>query len=175
MCGVVKCCSKIVAPIVRSLDILAPLVDFIIRLWIARYFFFAGIDKIQNWSDTVQLFHCGYAVPFLSPTLAAGIGSGADILLSVLLFLGLGGRVSILIFFLYNAIVASSIPHLWTPEGAGGLALHVGWGMLLAMLMVHGPGKLSIDHLIAKWHKRNSDRLEGERMRRFTDLSGNGK
>lgn len=164
--------SKVIAPIVRTLDLLAPYIDFIIRLWIARFFFDAALTKIDNWSQTLLAFQHQYTVPFLSPQIAATIGTGAEIILSVLLVLGLGGRISILIFFLYNAIVAASFPHLWTPEGAGGLAMHTSWGLLLALLMVHGPGKLSLDYLISKWHQRNRDRLESDRMRRFNDMSG---
>ncbi|MDF1655272.1 MAG: DoxX family protein [Coxiellaceae bacterium] len=172
MNGFVRGCSKVVAPIVRVLDLIAPLIDLIIRIWIARFFFEAAIMKMGSWQQTILMFQHQYHVGFLSPAAAAVIGTGAELVLSLLLVLGLGGRISILIFFLYNAIVAASFPHLWTPEGAGGLAMHVSWGLLLALLMVHGPGKISLDHLIARWHQRNSDRLESDRMRRFHDMSG---
>ncbi len=171
----VRCGSKVVGPIVRFLDLIAPLVDLMIRIWIARFFFVAALQKLDNWPQTLLAFKHLYSVQFLSPAVAAGIGSGAEIILSVLLVLGLGGRISILIFFLYNAFAALSFPHLWTPEGAGGLAMHVSWGLLLALLMVHGPGKLSLDYLIGKWHQRNRDRLESDRMRRFNDMSGGAK
>lgn len=172
MNGFVRGGSKIIAPIVRVLDVIAPVIDLVIRIYIARFFFEAALGKIDNWQQTLLAFQHLYTVPFLSPALAAFIGTGAEIILSILLVLGLGGRISILIFFLYNAIVAASFPHLWTPEGAGGLAMHVSWGLLLALLMVHGPGKLSLDHLIAKWHQHNSDRMESDRMRRFNSMSG---
>ncbi len=172
MNGFMRGSSKVVAPIVRVLDLIAPLIDLIIRIWIARFFFEAAIAKMASWQQTLVLFQHQYNVGFLSPSAAAVIGTGAELVLSLLLVLGLGGRISILIFFLYNAVVAASFPHLWTPEGAGGLAMHVSWGLLLALLMVHGPGKISLDYLISRWHQRNSDRLESDRMRRFHDMSG---
>ncbi len=171
MSGFVRGCSKVVAPIVRVLDLIAPLIDLIIRIWIARFFFEAAITKMGNWQQTILMFQHQYSVGFLSPQVSAVVGTGAELILSLLLVLGLGGRISILVFFLYNAIVAASFPHLWTPEGAGGLAMHVSWGLLLALLMVHGPGKISLDHLISRWHERNRDRLESDRMRRFHDMS----
>ena len=124
--------------------------DLAARVWVGWIFFKAGLVKIQAWQSTLFLFQNEYHVPLLSPVVAAYIGTAAEIILPILLVLGLGGRVTILIFFIYNAIAVFSYPHLWTPEGAMGLAQHINWALLLGLLMFHGPGKLSVDY----WIKR---------------------
>lgn len=139
-----------IRPILKLLDFITPLIDLSARWWIAYIFFKAGVLKIMSWQSTIMLFTHEFSVPFLSPYFAALIGTGAELVLPILLFLGLGGRLSILIFFIYNAIATLSYPHLWTPEGGQGLAQHINWGLLLALLMAHGSGKLSIDYWLKK-------------------------
>ena len=95
---------SVLGPVFRFLDFLTPVGDLAARWWVAYIFFQAGILKIMSWETTVMLFTHEFSVPFLSPYLAALIGTGAELVLPVLLFLGLGGRISILIFFIYNAV-----------------------------------------------------------------------
>jgi len=141
---------NVLRPILKLLDFLTPIGDLAARWWVAYIFFKAGILKIMSWETTIMLFTHEFSVPLLSPYFAAVIGTGAELILPILLFLGLGGRISIVIFFAYNAVAAISYPHLWTPEGAQGLAQHINWGLLLGLLMFHGPGKLSIDYWLKK-------------------------
>ena len=96
------------------------------------------------------LFQYVFHVPLLSPTWAAVLGTGAELILPILIVIGLGGRISILIFFIYNLIAMISYPFLWTPDGAQALAQHINWGLLLGLLMCHGSGKLSLDYWIRK-------------------------
>jgi putative oxidoreductase len=86
----------------------------------------------------------------LSPTFAAILGTGAELILPVLLVLGLGGRLSIAIFFIYNMMAVISYHYLWTPEGAMGLDQHINWGLLLAMMMTRGYSKYSLDYWLSK-------------------------
>lgn len=145
-------------PFFWVLDKLTPIGDLCARLWVAKIFFMAGLLKIQGWEETLMLFEHEYSVPFLSPFNAALIGTGAELLLPILLVLGLGGRLIIFIFFMYNIIAMVSYPHLWTPDGALGLDQHISWGLLLALLMFHGSGKLSLDYLIRKKHGHHLER-----------------
>lgn len=144
--------AKFLKPFINAFNWLAPLGDLLARLWVAKIFFMAGLTKITNWYGTMALFQYEYHVPFLPPAAAAVIGTGAELVLPVLLAIGLGGRFMILIFFVYNAVAAFSYPFLWTPEGAMGLDQHINWGLLLMLLMFHGSGKLSIDHWLYKRH-----------------------
>jgi len=142
--------SKLIATILKTLDFLTPVGDLIARVWVANIFFKAGWVKLMNWSSTLNLFSHVYHVPIVPPTLAAILGTFAEIVLPILLVLGLGGRIMIMIFFIYNLIAVVSYDFLFTPEGTAGLAQHINWGLLLLLLMLHGPGKLSVDYWLRK-------------------------
>ena len=87
---------------------LAPLVDLTIRLYVSWIFFKSGLLKIQLWESTVNLFEYEYAVPLLSPNLAAILGTAAELVLPVLVALGLAGRVSALALFVFNIVAVIS-------------------------------------------------------------------
>ena len=144
---------SLVTRVIKALKALSPLGDFLARLWIAKIFFESGLSKIGDWPGTLALFTNMYQVPFLSPAIAAYMGTAAELILPILLLAGLGSRISILIFFIYNLVCVISYNFLWTPQGTEGLDQHICWGLILAMLMFHGPGKISLDHLIAKRFK----------------------
>ena len=146
----VKIIAKIMRPFLKMLDWLTPVADLLARIWVAQIFFRAGLVKLQAWQSTLLLFQHEYQVPLLSPHLAAILGTAGELVLPVLLVLGLGGRLMVFIFFVYNAVAAISYPFLWTPDGAQGLAQHISWGCLLMLLMCHGSGKLSLDYLLRK-------------------------
>src|SRR6185436_9132492 len=85
----------------RFVDKLQPLFALAIRLYVAKVFFASGLVKLSNWSSTLALFENEYHVPVLSPALAAGLGTGAEIVLPVLLALGIGTRFSAFALFLF--------------------------------------------------------------------------
>lgn len=134
----------------KTLDFLTPFFDFIARLWVSYIFFKSGLLKIQSWQATLFLFENEFHVPLIPASWAAVLGTGAELFLPILLVLGLGGRIIILIFFIYNLIAMISYPFLWTAEGGQALAQHSCWGLLLGLLMCHGSGKLSLDYWIRK-------------------------
>jgi putative oxidoreductase len=119
-----------------------PLFDLAIRLYVASVFFRAGWLKISNWETTLLLFQNDYHVPFLSPTLAAVMGTGGELLLPVLLAFGLAGRFGAVGLFVMNLVAATSFPEI----SELGLQDHWLWAVLLATTVLHGPGKFSIDH-----------------------------
>lgn len=129
----------------------APLADLAARLYVAKVFFSSGLTKIDDWDITVSLFTDEYHVPLLPPQLAAFMGAGGELFFPVLLVLGLGGRLGALGLSAVNIMAVVSYWHvLGTPEQAAALTHHLNWGLLLALLLAHGPGKLSVDH----WLKR---------------------
>ena len=119
------------------------------RIWIAKIFFLAGKSKLQAWESTLTLFEYEYAVPLLSPVLAAYIGTFVELFFPVLLFIGLLSRGSAIILFVFNIIAVISY---WegVTEYASGLEFHILWGILLAVIAVCGPGRLSLDQLLGK-------------------------
>lgn len=130
----------------KLLQALSPAVDLAIRLYIAWVFFKSGLLKIQSWESTLALFEYEFAVPLLSPSVAAWLGTAAELGLPALLALGLAGRFAALALFAFNIIAVISYPDL----SDVGRQHHLYWGMLLAMLVVHGPGLLSADGWIAR-------------------------
>lgn len=135
---------------INSLIFITPLFDLLARIWISYIFILAGLNKVEHWNSTILLFTYEYHVPIISAYLAAVLATIAELTLPFFLVLGLGGRIFIFIFFIYNLIAMISYPYLWTPDGQTGLYQHISWGLLLGLLMCHGPGKLSIDYIIRK-------------------------
>jgi putative oxidoreductase len=124
----------------------APLLDLAIRLYVAVAFFQSGLTKVQSWDTTLALFEDEYHVPLLPPDLAAYLGTATELLLPVFLVLGLGGRAAALVLFVFNIVAVLSYPGL----SDAGFVQHQLWGALLLVTLVHGPGKLSIDHLLRR-------------------------
>lgn len=141
----------LIRPFIRLMRYLKDWGRLVVRLWVSKIFLESALTKIAYWPGTIVIFKYQYSVPFISSVAAAYIGTAAEFIFPILLILGLGGRLSIFAFFVYNVICVISFHFLWTPSGAVGLADHVNWGMLLFMLMLFGPGRISLDHLI---HKR---------------------
>jgi putative oxidoreductase len=120
----------------------APVLNVAVRLLLANVFFKSGLTKIQTWDSTLYLFREEYKVPLLQPDLAAYLGTSAELALPVLLVLGLFGRLSALGLFILNAVAAYSY---YDQLSEAGLNQHLYWGILLAVLLLHGAGKWSAD------------------------------
>ncbi len=135
-----------VQPVVEILQRASPLADLALRLWVANVFWKSGLTKIQSFETTVFLFTHEYHVPLLSPQVAATLGTFTELVFPVLLALGLAGRFSAAVLFIFNIVAVISYPDL----NEFGLEQHQIWGLMLLVLVLHGPGKLSIDHWIAR-------------------------
>ena len=109
-------------------------------------FFQSGLAKIQSWDTTLALFENEYSVPLLPPALAAYLGTATELLVPLLLVVGLGGRFAAAVLFVFNIVAVVSYADL----SEAGLMQHQIWGLLLLVTLLHGPGKLSIDHLIRR-------------------------
>jgi len=133
-----------VIPFYRKLDWLSPLSILGLRLWVAMVFFKSGLTKINSWDSTLYLFEYEYAVPLLSPEIAAYMGTAAELSLPILLAFGLAGRFGAIALFVFNITAVLSYPDL----NAAGIRDHQVWGLMLLVPLLHGPGKLSIDHLL---------------------------
>lgn len=132
--------------VIYALEFLTPVLDLGIRVMVSLVFFQSGLTKIASWSTTLALFQSEYAVPLLSPTLAAYLGTAAELGFPVLLVLGLGTRAAAFGLFVFNIIAVLSYPGL----GEAGLRDHQYWGLLLLVTLLHGPGKLSLDYLLGR-------------------------
>jgi len=149
--GTIQSLARAAKPAIGALQYLTPALDLGIRLWVANVFWKSGLTKIASWDSTVLLFTHEYQVPLLSPETAAGLATAAELVFPVLLVLGLGARFSAAVLFVLNIVAVISYPEL----NEVGLKDHMYWGILLLVTLLHGPGKLSLDHLICRrwWGK----------------------
>lgn len=138
------------APTVRRavgwLDSLQPLALLAARLYVAQVFWLSGLTKIRDWDTTLALFENEYQVPLLSPAVAAWMGTGGELALPVLLALGLAGRFAAAGLSVVNVVAVLSLAEI----APAALQQHQFWGSLLLGLLLWGPGKLSLDGLIAR-------------------------
>ena len=114
------------------------------RWYVASVFFASGLTKLRDWDTTLALFTDEYHVPLLSPTVAAWLGTGGELVLPVLLVFGLFGRFAALGLSLINVVAVLSLMDI--PDAA--LMAHVFWGSLLFALLLWGPGRWSLDRFL---------------------------
>ena len=123
------------------LNFLQPLALLAARFYVGWVFFAAGLTKIDDWETTLWLFEEEYSVPFLPFELAAALGTGGELILPILLFIGLATRFSALGLSIVNIVAVISLEDI----APAAMTLHVLWGALLAQLVVFGSGKASLD------------------------------
>jgi putative oxidoreductase len=142
----VKALARLYGQAAALIDRLQSPFALALRIYVARVFFFSGLTKLHDWNITLALFQNEYHVPLLPPAVAAALGTCAELGLPVLLVTGLGTRFAAAALFVFNIVAAISYPDL----SAAGLKDHVLWGALLLVLFFYGPGKFSVDHLLAR-------------------------
>jgi putative oxidoreductase len=135
----------------RGLDQFQSLVALGVRWYVSWQFLKSGWLKVSNWPATLDLFRTEYHVPLLPPAVAAVSGAFGELFFSLLLVLGIGGRVGPLGLFTVNLMAVISYRQVLLAEGyEAALAQHVLWGFMLVMLAVYGLGLFSVDHLLLK-------------------------
>ncbi|WP_256079906.1 DoxX family protein [Massilia sp. YIM B04103] len=126
------------------------MLSLVLRFYVGSQFFKAGLLKVSDWGATLALFNDEYKVPLLPPDLAAYLGAGGELLLPVLLFAGLMMRPAALALLAVNILAVLSYPQLFGFECPAALNDHFYWGVLLVVLAVFGPGRFSIDAILAR-------------------------
>lgn len=125
---------------------LVPVLDIALRIWIARVFFLSGLTKIQTWDSTLMLFEYEYAVPVIPFELAAYMATAGELILPVLIVLGLFTRFGLAGLFVLNLVAAISYPDI----SPAGIQQHTMWGLMMIVLLVHGPKLVSVDRWLDK-------------------------
>lgn len=115
------------------------------RLGIASIFFLSGRTKVEGFlsitPNTYELFQSEYALPLLSPWLAAHLATYAEHLFPLLLVLGLFTRLAALALLGMTLVIEIFVyPDAWS--------VHLSWAGLLLLLIARGAGKLSLDRLL---------------------------
>ena len=143
----------------RPLELLAqagnalqPLFLLATRWYVSWQFLKSGWLKVTSWQSTLDLFRDEYHVPLLPPEVAAVAGASGELFFPTLLVLGLGGRIGPLGLFAVNAMAVISYSNVLLADGWSGalIAPHILWGTILLFLIVHGPGKFSLDYLLGR-------------------------
>lgn len=136
------------------------LIAFIARFSIAAVFWKSGQTKVEGFaidlvSGTFQwgepklaasalwLFRSEYHVPLLPPEVAAHLATFAEHFFPVLILLGLATRFSALALIGMTLTIQLFVyPDAYPTHGT--------WIALVLLLLAKGPGRLSIDHWIAR-------------------------
>ncbi|WP_336355040.1 DoxX family protein [Pseudomonas granadensis] len=136
------------------------LIAFLARFSIAAVFWKSGQTKVEGlaidlidgtfelgWprlaDSAIPLFQSEYNVPLLSPEIAAHLAAFAEHFFPALILIGLATRFSALALLGMTLIIQIFVyPDAYPTHGT--------WAAVLLYLMTTGPGKLSIDHLIAR-------------------------
>jgi NADH dehydrogenase/putative oxidoreductase len=142
---------------------LAPVLDLVVRLWLAQAFFRSGVLKIATWEATVFLYTQEHPVPGVAPGTAALLGTGIELVCPVLLVLGLFTRIAAVPLLLTTALLQFT----YKP-----LDFHLLAMALLGLLIVRGPLALSLDHLLAPHLRGSAVPFGGALHRLATMLSG---
>jgi len=131
---------------IAALEHLQPLAQLAARCYVGQVFFLAGLSKLRDWEITLALFQDEYHVPLLPPEVAAVLGTGGELVLPVLLVLGLAGRFAAAGLSVMNVVAVLSLAEI----APAALQQHQFWGSLLLALLLWGPGRWSVDALIAR-------------------------
>ena len=135
----------------RLLNALQSPFALIVRVYVSWVFLKSGWLKLSDWGQTVSLFESEYRVPLLPPQAAAVAGTAGELVFSVLVILGLAGRLSAIGLSAVNALAVISYAHVLYQEGfEAAIAQHYLWGFMLLVIVFYGPGALSVDGVLAK-------------------------
>ena len=136
------------------------LLAFVARFSIAAVFWKSGQTKIEGFAldivnleftlgwprlsdSVVGLFRDEYQLPLIPPEIAATLAAFAEHVFPVLILLGFATRLSALALLGMTMTIQLFVyPDAYPTHGT--------WAAVLLYLMVHGPGKLSVDHWIAR-------------------------
>ncbi|WP_018316979.1 DoxX family protein [Bradyrhizobium sp. WSM2793] len=129
------------------------LVQFVLRLALAVPFWRSGMLKwagflklndtaVTLFSDEFMLHLPGGPYHFPAPTVMAFLSGCGEILLPILLVLGLGTRLAALGLLFMTVIVELTVPDGWP--------IHLTWAAMALGIMAHGPGNISLDHLLCR-------------------------
>lgn len=147
--GIVERANAVVRAIAQP-----SLAQLALRLALAVPFWRSGINKwdgflqlndvaVLLFSSEFKLHLPGGPYPYPAPGVVAFAAGSAEVLLPVLLVLGLATRLSALGLLAMTLVIQLTVPEGWP--------IHVTWAAMALGIMAWGPGRASLDHLIARY------------------------
>ena len=118
-----------------------PIVDLLIRLWLARVFFVSGMLKIFGLGAGPYLSRVAYPVPWVEPLSPTYLGAALQMTIPILLAWGLATRWAAL----YMLVLVLVVQLNYLP-----LDINLYSAVLFGWLVICGAGPLSLDHLLAR-------------------------
>ena len=123
----------------------------LLRVYVSWQFLASGWVKLADWETTRFLFAEEYHVPWLAPTVAAALGTFGELAFPALLVVGLLARYAAVGLSAVNAMAVIAYAHvLFAPGYEAALAQHWLWGLALAVLVLFGAGRWSLDGWLAR-------------------------
>ncbi len=114
-----------------------------LRLGVATIFWNSAMTKLANWDTALSLFADEYKLPIIPANVAAYMAVSIELTAPVLLVLGLLTRVTALVLLGMTAVIEIFVYPLAWPT-------HLQWAAMLLVLLCRGPGKFSLDQLLAR-------------------------
>ncbi len=116
-------------------------IALIARVATFSVFIRSGAQKLSDWNSTLLLFQNEYHTPILPPAVAAYTATAMELGCSTLILLGLMTRVSTLLLLGMTATIQLFIyPDAWPT--------HIQWLAFMIVIVLRGPGAISLDALI---------------------------
>ncbi len=112
-----------------------------IRIFVALVFYRSGLTKIANMDSTIALFEYEYALPIISPVVAAYLATFSELTFSALLMVGLFTRAAAIPLIIMTLVIQFLV--FQNPE-------HFYWLALLCIVAIYGGGKISLECLLCK-------------------------
>jgi putative oxidoreductase len=142
---IAESCSRLL----RGLYAARWLGPLVLRLVFGYFWLETGIAKVHNLDGFTQRF-VGWGIPF--PAFSAGLSAWTELLGGLLLMLGLFTRL-VTIPMIINMIVAVTLVVSSNLMGLDDYveADEVVYSLIFFWLLMAGPGKVSLDTLVARW------------------------
>lgn len=118
-----------------------PIVDLLIRFWLAGIFFTSAVIKLADWQKALYLSVYEYPVSWLDPVTAAYLGVSVELFGALLLTIGLATRFAALSMLVLSLVIQFNYV---------ALEVNLFWAVLFGWYVARGAGPLSIDHLLSR-------------------------
>lgn len=130
------------------------------RIYLGWTFFKSGWARLMTWlegkgSNEVFLFDNIHPVPGIPGSIAAPLTMAGELILPILVVFGIFGRLGaggLLVMAVVIEFLAAQTPQ--GKENGISNVIHYVWMVIALMLVLRGPGWLSLDHLLLRTEKK---------------------